>query len=184
MGDRELVLRARGGDRDAYERLAAGVADRLFRLAFQVVRDVDRAEDAVQQTLVAIWTDLPSLRDPDRFDAWTYRLAVRFCLAESRRHRRMGVTLEALTDGVRLVPDDTEAVLARDRMERAFRALTPEHRAVLALRHQAGLALPEVAEALGVPYGTVASRLHRATQQLRAALDADDRLPSPRRATA
>ena len=184
MGDRTLVERARDGDRDAYERLAAGVADRLFRLAYSITRDIDRAEDAVQQTLVAIWTDLPSLRDPDRFDAWTYRLTVRFCLAESRRHRRLGITIGALTEGLRQAPDDIEAVLARDRMERAFRALTPEHRAVLALRHHAGLALPEVAEALGVPYGTVASRLHRATEQLRAALDADERTPSPGRATA
>ena len=79
---------ARRGDRDAYEALAHGSARRLYLTAYRIVRDADQAEDAVQQTLVAMWRELPSLRDLDRFDSWTYRLVVRFCLAESTRHRR------------------------------------------------------------------------------------------------
>ncbi len=173
--DRARIERAQRGDRDAYEWIAADVADRLFRLAYRIVRDVDQAEDAVQQTLVAIWTDLPGLRDPDRFDAWTYRLTVRFCLAESRRHRRSGVTIGRLTQDSGATRDPSDEVLSRDQLERAFHALTPEHRAVLVLRHQLGLSLPEVASIVGVRYGTVGSRLHRATELLRAAIDADAR---------
>ena len=89
--DRELVERAQRGDRDAYEALARDSSRRLYRTAHRIVRDSDRADDAVQQTLVAMWRELPSLRDPDRFEAWTYRLVVRFCLVESRRARRTGV---------------------------------------------------------------------------------------------
>lgn len=89
--DRSLVERARRGDRDAYEALAHGSARRLYLAAYRIVRDADQAEDAVQQTLVAMWRELPSLREPARFESWTYRLVVRFCLAESGRHRRAGI---------------------------------------------------------------------------------------------
>lgn len=174
--DRALIELAQRGDRDAYERIAAEAADGLFRLAHRIVRDLDRAEDAVQQALVAIWTDLPELRDPDRFDAWAYRLTVRFCLAEARRHRRIGVTFVGLTDHARSTPDPTDEVVGRDEIERAFDTLSPDHRAVLVLRYQLGLSLPEVASIVGVRYGTVGSRLHRATELLRAALDADARV--------
>jgi RNA polymerase sigma-70 factor (ECF subfamily) len=80
---RALVEQAQQGDRDAYERLARSAAGRLYRVAYRILRDTDQADDAVQQTLVAIWQDLPSLRDPDRFDAWTYRMIVRQCRAET-----------------------------------------------------------------------------------------------------
>ena len=123
------------------------------------MRDLDKAEDAVQQTLVAIWTDLPELRDPDRFDAWAYRLTVRFCLAEARRNRRVGVTFVGLTDDSRSTPDPTDEVVTRDEIERAFETLTPDHRAVLVLRYQLGLSLPEVALAMGIRYGTVGSQI-------------------------
>ena len=89
--DRQLVEQAQRGDRNAYESLARASASSLYRTAYRIVRDRDRADDAVQQTLVAIWRELPSLRDPDRFESWTYRLVVRFCLSESRRARRTGV---------------------------------------------------------------------------------------------
>ena len=89
--DRTLVERAQRGDREAYEALARDAAPRLYRTAYRIVRDADRAEDAVQQTLVAIWRELPSLRDVDRFSAWTYRLVVRFCTAEARRNAKAGV---------------------------------------------------------------------------------------------
>jgi RNA polymerase sigma-70 factor, ECF subfamily len=169
------VGRAREGDRDAYERLAAGAADRLFQVAYRIVRDTDLANDAVQQTLVAMWTELPTLRDPDRFEAWSYRLVVRFSLADARRHRRSGIALYSLTEDVPEPRADTDGVDDRDELDRAFRELSPEHRAVLVLHHYLGLPLTEVAVVLGVPYGTVGSRLHRATDQMRAALEAGAR---------
>ena len=176
MADRSLVERAQHGDRDAYERLALDVGDRLIAIAHRIVRDIDRAEDAVQQTLVAMWTELPRLRDPDRFDVWIYRLVVRFSLAESRRHRRMGVTVAPLSAEVPEPRDQLDGVGARDQLERAFRSISPEHRAVLVLFHYVGLSHAEMAAALGVPPGTVSSRLNRATAQMRAALDADARI--------
>jgi RNA polymerase sigma-70 factor, ECF subfamily len=185
MADRELVERAQRGDRDAYERLALGAGDRLFGVAYRILRDTDRAKDAVQQTLVAIWTDLPKLREPDRFDVWTYRMVVRYALAETRRHRRIGVTIGPIREdeGVE-ARDDLDVVGLRDQLEQAFKALTPEHRAVLVLHHYLDLPHVEVAAVLGIPVGTVGSRLHRANQQLRAALEAGTRIASAERALA
>jgi len=173
--DRALVERARTGDRDAYEALARASAPRLYLTAYRIVRDADRAEDAVQQTLVTMWRELPSLRDPDRFEAWTYRLVLRFCLVESRRARRTGVRevrLDALMPAVADAYADSDL---RDQLDRALARLTPEHRAVVVLHHYVGLPLSEIAEILGVPYGTVGSRLHHATRGLRAAITAGDR---------
>jgi RNA polymerase sigma-70 factor, ECF subfamily len=168
--ERALVERARRGDREAYERLARDSARPLYLVAHRILRDTDAAEDAVQQTLVAMWRELPKLRDPDRFTAWTYRLVVRFSLQEARKQRRSGVTVRTLLDDDRLAPDETDALAERDELERAFRRLTPEHRAVVVLHYYVGLSLGEIAEAVAVPYGTVGSRLHYALRELRAAL--------------
>ena len=89
--DRALVERAQSGDRNAYEALARASAPRLYATAYRIVRDGDLADEAVQQTLVQMWRELPSLRDPDRFAAWTYRLVVRYCLLDARRARRTGI---------------------------------------------------------------------------------------------
>jgi DNA-directed RNA polymerase specialized sigma24 family protein len=85
---RELVERAATGDEQAFESLARLSSNRLFAIAWRILRDHHLAEDAVQQTLVTIWDELPRLRDPDRFEAWTYRLVVRAAMAEARRGRR------------------------------------------------------------------------------------------------
>lgn len=175
--DRRLVEQAQHGDRDAYEALAKASVNRLYRTAYRIVRDGDRADDAVQQTLVAMWRDLPSLRDPDRFESWTYRLVVRFCLGDARRARRVGVREVSIDELTPARVDAYEASDLRDQLDRALGHLSAEHRAVVVLHHYAGLPLGEIAEILGVPYGTVGSRLHHATRALRAALAAGERLP-------
>jgi RNA polymerase sigma-70 factor (ECF subfamily) len=175
--DRALVERAQRGDRDAYESLARASADRLYLTAHRIARDADRAEEAVQQTLVAMWRELPSLRDPDRFEAWTYRLVVRFCLLESRRARRTGVREIRIDERAPALTDAYADADLRDQLDRALAALSPEHRAVVVLHHYAGLPLGEIAEIVGVPYGTVGSRLHHAIRALRAAIAAGDRTP-------
>jgi RNA polymerase sigma-70 factor (ECF subfamily) len=173
---RALVERAQRGDRDAYEQLARGAARRLFLVAQRILRDTDQAEDAVQQTLVDIWRDLPSLRDPDRFDAWTYRIVVRHSRAETRRHRRLGVTIVDLSDAIGAGPGEpSEDVALRDQLDRAFRSLSHDHRVVVVLHHYLGLPLGEVAEILDIPYGTVGSRLHHAMRSMRATIDAAER---------
>jgi RNA polymerase sigma-70 factor, ECF subfamily len=141
----------------------------------RILRDIDLAEDATQQALVAIWRDLPQLRDPARFDAWSYRLLVRACYAEGRRTRAWSPNLRILTADEPSGSGDLDAVLHRDQLETAIRRLSVDHRTVLVLRHYADLPLEEVAQVLGVPLGTVNSRLHHAMRAMRAALDADER---------
>lgn len=176
--DRDLVEAARGGDREAYADLIRVRGDRLFAIAQRILRDVDRTEDAVQDALVIAWRDLPGLRDPDRFDAWLHRLLVRFCVAEAKRERRLVATFRVLPANVPSGSDDYVGVAARDELERGFRRLPPEQRAILVLRHFAGLETAEIADALGVPAGTVRSRLHHAHRAMRAALEADARAPA------
>ena len=170
--DEALVRRAARGDAEAFDALARDRIDRLFAVAYRILRDHHDAEDAVQQALWTAWTDLPGLRDADRFDAWLYRLLVRCCYRAGRSRRRR-------SDVVRLTPDmevggaptAAEQVVARDAVERAFAALGTEHRAVVVLHHYLGLGLDEVAVTLDIPHGTARSRLHYALQRMRAAVE-------------
>ena len=173
--DRALVERAQRGDRDAYEALAEASARRLYLTAYRIVRDGDQAEDAVQHTLVAMWRELPSLRDPDRFEAWTYRLVVRACLSERRRHRRGGVR-EIPVDGMSIAASDAiGATDLRDQLDQALGAIPADQRVVIVLHHYVGLPLVDIADILGEPAGTIRSRLHHAKRSMRAAIDAADR---------
>ena len=174
--DRDLVEAARNGDREAYADLIRVRGDRLYALAQRVLRDVDRAEDALQDALVIAWRDLPGLRDPDRFDAWLHRLVVRACLAEATRERRLVANLRVLPVDIPTAGDDFMSVADRDQLEQGFRRLTPQQRALLVLRHFEGREPTEIAEILGIPVGTVRSRLHHAHRAMRAALDAEDRV--------
>lgn len=173
--DQALVEMARSGDRPAYERLARASVDRLYAVAYQITRDPDRADDAVQQALVEMWRDLPSLRDPACFEGWTYRLVTRACLQEARRRRRANVRAIAIDERLTASDDVAGDVARRDQLDRAFATLSPEHRAVIVLRHLAGLSIDELADVLAIPRGTVASRLHHASRALRAAIEAGDR---------
>ena len=173
---RGLVERAQAGDRDAFASLAADAVDRLYRTAWRILRDADAAHDATQQALMEAWRDLPSLRDPDRWEAWTYRLVVHAAARTQRRERGFTARVHLLVPESQ-VPDGSAALSDRDALERAFRTLPVEQRAVVVLHHVQGLSLEEVARSLGIPAGTARSRLHIATRRLRAALTADDRLP-------
>jgi RNA polymerase sigma-70 factor (ECF subfamily) len=174
--DRDLVEAARTGDREAYADLVRLRGDRLYAIAQRILRDVHRAEDAVQDTLVIAWRDLPGLRDPDRFDAWLQRILIRTCIAVAMRHRRrIVVDIQALPVDIPIDTDDYLSVGDRDQLERGFRRLPPEQRALLVLRHYAGLEPAEIADALGIPAGTARSRLHHAHRAMRAALEADAR---------
>jgi RNA polymerase sigma-70 factor, ECF subfamily len=179
--DQTLVIRAQRGDEEAFASLAVAVGDRLHAVAHRILRDADLAEDATQQALLAIWRNLPQLRDPARFDAWSYRLLVNACYVEGRRNRRWSPSLRILPNEEPAVAEALGWVADRDQLERGFRRLSIDHRAVVVLHHYLDLTLDEVAEALGVPVGTVRSRLHHAMRGLRAALDADAR-PTPQEA--
>lgn len=180
----ELVERASQGDRDAFASLAASIVDRCYALAYRILRDPDRAQDATQQALLGAWRDLATLRDPDRFDAWLHRLVVNACYAEARGQSRWVARVRVLQIDPPTSPDVARSVAARDDLEHAFRGLTPEQRAVVVLHHHLGYPLTEIAATLGIPVGTARSRLHYATRQLRAALEADARPTSSRERTA
>lgn len=171
---RDLVEAASRGDHEAFEVLATSAADRLYAVARLILRATDLAEDAVQEALVRAWQQLPSLRDPERFDAWLYRLVVNACADQGRQLRRW-------SQQVRILPiepsvgDDTGSVADREQLERGFIRLKPEQRAVIVLHYYSGFSASEIAGILGIPEGTARSRLHYATTAMRAALEADAR---------
>jgi RNA polymerase sigma-70 factor (ECF subfamily) len=176
--DADLVIAAQNGDRGAFALLATGMADRLLGVARKILRDHDLAEDATQQALLSIWQDLPQLRDPARFDAWSYRLLVHACYAESRKRRRWAPNLRLMPEDEPFTDDGLSSIVNRDQLESAFRHMSVDHRAVVVFHHYLDLPLDRVAEILGIPVGTAHSRLHHAMRGLRAAIDAEARTPA------
>jgi RNA polymerase sigma-70 factor (ECF subfamily) len=171
----DLVVRAQHGDKEAYADLAFGVADRFLAVSRRILRDIDLAEDAAQQALLSIWQDLPQLRDPARFEAWSYRILLRACYAEGRKQRRWAPNLRLMPADEPAHGDGMSSVADRDQLENGFRRLSFDHRAVVVLHHYLDLPVERVAELLGIPVGTAHSRLHYAMRGLKAALDADAR---------
>jgi RNA polymerase sigma-70 factor (ECF subfamily) len=178
--DVELTARARQGDRGAFGALIDGRIPRLYATASLILRNTERAEDAVQDALVEAWRDIRGLRDPARLDAWLHRLVVRACYRASRRdRRRRTVELPLAFDHDAPAAADIDGVVTRDTLERAFARIPLDQRTILVLAYYADLSLADVATALDVPLGTVKSRLSRATDSFRAALAADDRASKP-----
>ncbi|MBA2721159.1 MAG: RNA polymerase sigma factor [Chloroflexi bacterium] len=176
--DLALVEAARSGDEDAFASIVRGSADRLFVVAHRILRDVGRAEDAVQQTLVTAWRDLPALRETERFEAWLHRILVHACYAEARRASKWSANVVILPIDGPATPDTTQDILTRDALDRGFCRLPAEQRAAFVLRHYLGWSVAEIAENLGVSTETIKSRIRYATSTLRAALDADARTRS------
>jgi RNA polymerase sigma-70 factor (ECF subfamily) len=180
---RELVELAMVGDREAFTELGRLWIDRLYAIARLILRDGERADDATQEALLAAWRDIKGLRDPDRFEPWLRRLLVNACYREARRERRH-TRLTARIPSVGRAPDPSVEVTDRDELAAMFETLAPEQRALIVLHFYVGLPVAETALALGVPVGTVKSRLYRTTQQMRATLEADARVSlTERRAT-
>jgi RNA polymerase sigma-70 factor (ECF subfamily) len=175
VDQRDLVERAGRGDHDAFAALVVASISRLEAVANLIVRDPELARDAVQDAYIRAWRDLPGLRDPERFDAWLHRLTVNACLDAVRRRRRRPMEVELPPILSQSVADQFGDVANRDQLERAFRRLKPELRAVLVLHYYLGLTASAVAETLDIPMGTAQSRLHRALDELRAAIAADER---------
>jgi RNA polymerase sigma factor (sigma-70 family) len=186
--DSEWVRRAQAGDHDAFAALAGAAISWMHRTARLILRDDDRASDAVQDALTTAWLDIRALREPASIDPWLRRLLVRACLRVAERERRerarrAATRVRALEPAT--TPDASRDVAMRDQVDRAFRRLAPDQRAVLVLRHYLDLSDAQAAAALGIPAGTVKSRLNRATVAFRAAIDADEReIGNPREVTA
>ena len=181
MVDRDLVEQARRGDREAFAVLVHQVSDSLYAVAQRILRDPGLAEDALQNALVLAWRRLPHLREPERFEAWIHRILVHACYDESQRARQWTANVRVLPLEGLSTPDGTAAVADRDELERAFRRLPVDQRAVFVLHHYLGLPLVEIADMLEIPAGTARSRLHYATRGLRDALMAEAELRHLRR---
>jgi RNA polymerase sigma-70 factor (ECF subfamily) len=172
--DSWLVLKAQEGDVPAFEALVGRWQDRLWRHAWRLLGDEEQAWDALQEGWIAIARGLARLHDADAFPAWAYRIVTNKCRdlirRESRRRHTIQSYLEDLevTGAARADPPEPGQ---GETLEAALAALPGPDRAILALRYQEDLDLEDIAHILGVPAGTVKSRLHRARQRLRHTLE-------------
>ena len=147
-----------------------------YRLATLILRDRAEAEDATQEAIARAWSSWGTLRDRSRFDAWFDRILVNVCRNRMRHGRTIHVV--ALDDAFELPAADSHgATVARLALEPAFARLTPEQRIIVVLRFWRDLPVEEIAERLGVPAGTVKSRLHYALKSLRAAIESSEEAP-------
>jgi RNA polymerase sigma-70 factor (ECF subfamily) len=179
--DQDLVVRVQHGDQRAFEALALADHPRLYRVAHGILRDHQSAEDATQQALLDIWRDVRRLREPSKYEGWSYRLLVHACGREAKR-RPDWLPDDAIPLGQQpQAADEYGTVLDRDQLERGFQHLSVDHRAVVVLRYLVDLTPVQVAEVLGIPRRTVYSRLKRAMPVMRSALEADARGTRSRR---
>ncbi|HEX6127786.1 MAG TPA: RNA polymerase sigma factor [Candidatus Limnocylindria bacterium] len=158
--ERRLVERAMHGDEEAFDLIVGRLGDSLYSVARRILRDTTLAQDATQQALLDTWRNLPQLRDPDKLEAWAYRLLVNACHAEARREGRQHGNLRLLPHDGPISPDPASSIVNSDQLDRAFRGLSVEHRSVVVLVHYLGFTPTEAAEAMGTPAGTARSRLH------------------------
>jgi RNA polymerase sigma factor (sigma-70 family) len=179
VDQRALVERAGHGDHDAFAELARGAVTRLDQAARLVLRDPELARDAVQEALIRAWRDLPKLRDPDRFDAWLYRLTINACLDLARRRRRRPIEVELSPIESPAAIDIASAFADRELVDIAMRHLDEPCRAVVVMHYFLGMPLSDVATSLHVPIGTVKSRLHRSLGEMRAVVSTEPTTPSP-----
>lgn len=179
MDQRGLVERAREGDHDAFTELARGAVTRLDKVARLILRDPELARDAVQEALIKAWHDLRGLRDPERFDAWLHRLTVNACLDIARRRRRRVIEVELDPIDGPAVSDMSGALADRELVDAAMRRLDESGRAIVVLHYFLGMPLTDVAATLGIPIGTVKSRLHRALGEMRVAIGTEPPAPAP-----
>jgi RNA polymerase sigma-70 factor (ECF subfamily) len=168
-----MVERAREGDHDAFAELARAAVVRLDSAARLILRDPELARDAVQEGLIRAWRDLQKLRDPDRFDAWLYRLTVNACVDLARLRRRRVIEVELTPLHQPALPDSSVAHADRQLVDQVLRELDEQGRAIVVLHYYLGLPLTDVAATLSIPLGTVKSRLHRALVAMRVAIEAE-----------
>ncbi len=172
----DLVDRASSGDVEAFARLVEERHDRMTRLAVGILGSPSDADDALQDWLVGVWRNLPTLRETRRFDAWSDRILVNACrrILRSRGRDRLRIApLPSEGPDLASAHGHEEVGAERDSLERAFETLTAEDRAAVILHHLEGRSLTDIADRLDVPVGTLKARLHRARFALRRALEED-----------
>lgn len=173
--DPGLIRLAQTGDVDAFTTLITVRLPSMSRTAMAILGHEADARDAVQASLAAIWRGLPSLREPERFEAWSTRILVHACRRIARDRRRAGVRevtidAEVAPAGLPHTEGPGDATIRRITLERALDRLDADERAILVLHHLEGRSLAELAAALGIPVGTAKSRLHAARRNLERAI--------------
>jgi RNA polymerase sigma-70 factor, ECF subfamily len=165
-----LVLRAQSGDREALDALLASVQEPLYRYLLTLVRERHLAEDVLQETFVRVYRKLGWLREPELFRPWAYRIATREAFRQLKRERRWTeqVRDEEVLDVVAAPPPREEfAHELSARLRETVAGLSPASRAVVVLYYLHEMSLEETAAVLGVPLGTVKSRLAYGLESLR-----------------
>jgi RNA polymerase sigma-70 factor (ECF subfamily) len=173
----ELVRQARSGDEEAFAGLIRAATPRLLGAARLILRDPDRAQDAVQDALVLAWRNIRALRDPEAWDVWLYRLTVRACTHAARSSRRRDIVELHVdpSDAAESSGDFAVRFAERDRLGRELGRLPVDQRTVLVLHFYLDLPISEIADVLDIPVGTAKSRLNRGLAALRSALERERR---------
>jgi RNA polymerase sigma-70 factor (ECF subfamily) len=179
VDQRGLVERAQRGDHDAFAVLVDVFVARLDSAARLILRDHELARDAVQDGFIKAWRGLPTLRDPDRFEAWLRSLVARSCIDQLRRRGRRPIEVELTPIDGPSISDTSASFADRELLDEILRRLPPEWRAVVVLHYYFDLPLPEVAQALRIPVGTAKSRLHRSLALMREAMPEADPETAP-----
>jgi RNA polymerase sigma-70 factor (ECF subfamily) len=168
-----LVRDAAAGDRLAFERLLDGDVHPAYRAALSILRSPEEARDVVQEAAIQAWQQLPQLRDPGAWPAWFRRITLRLALDE-RRHARHAREIPLMPELDLRAADPTATSDDAARLLSAFAQLSAPERALIALRYQLDMSVPEVADALRIPVGTAKSRLSRTIARLRHEVGDDD----------
>ncbi len=177
-GAAKPTLRVVDGRADAFRRLVDRELDAAYRLAAVILNDRVEAEDAVHDAAESAWRRWGDLRDPARFDAWFRRILVNGCrdrLRARARHRVVDLGRELTEAEHPRIPDAAGAAEVRDVVDRALDDLGADERVLIALRFHLDLSVPAIAAVLGIPEGTVKSRLHHAMSRMRTAIEEADR---------
>jgi RNA polymerase sigma-70 factor (ECF subfamily) len=160
------------GPADAFAAMTRRDVDRAYRLAWAILGNDEDAQDATQDALTAAWRQRNSLRDPDRLEAWLSRILINKCRDRLRSRGRSRARVRSLElVAVPAVPDGSHAAADRDELGRALESLNPDERIVVVLRFWADMTVDAIADRLGVPPGTVKSRLHNSLSALRSTLE-------------
>ncbi len=165
--DRELLVRARAGDREAFESIVLAKSEPLFRTALAILGSEPDARDATQETFVAAWRGFGRLRELERFDAWLGRILINECRM-ALRHRSRVREIQVAADFDAPAPD--QSISEAPDFDGAFGRLSVDQRALLVLHHLHGYGVAEIGAWLGIPTGTVKWRLSRARKALAAEL--------------
>lgn len=169
MTTRTAVATVDTDRRVAFAQLVDRNLDRAYRIAGVILGNSQDAEDATHDAIVQAWRSFAGLKDANRFEAWFQRILVNICRDRLRKRRRSPVT-ELVMASSHAMPDRFGEVDERLALDRAFAGLSPEQAITVVLRYHADLTLENVADRMGVPVGTVKSRLHAALAAMQLAL--------------